>query len=398
MSEQSNQTDKVNIRKIFVGGLSWDTTDEGFREFFSQFGDIEDSMVMRDRVTGTSRGFGFVTFTDREAVDRVLAASSASSSSLELDGRKIDPKPAVPRVEQGARDSRGFLYPVRTVKVFVGGLSQDTSSEDLLEYFSKFGDVADANVMMDQATGRSRGFGFITFDSEDTVEDVVKQTTHIIRDKEVECKKATPKRAAAMSIGSNRQMLLPLLNAPSFISKHSPVAAMPMYNDRTMYIYSNIVPTHNRMYPIIPVFAAPVQYSYDPNSPATINISQPIYSPSTHTTTTSSTALATTTTTSPSSTMTSPTSTLVRNINNSNMSHYPLFTTTASILPPTTLITSNNRAINSQQINNFNANLINNYNNNMINHMNNNMRNKNMTIASASHRQYQQHLTPSFAM
>jgi RNA-binding protein Musashi len=46
--------------KIFVGGLNWDTTDDGFRAFFGAFGEIEESLVMRDRMSGTSRGFGFV--------------------------------------------------------------------------------------------------------------------------------------------------------------------------------------------------------------------------------------------------------------------------------------------------------------------------------------------------
>ena len=46
--------------KIFVGGLNWDTTDEGFRKFFASYGEIEEASVMRERATGTSRGFGFV--------------------------------------------------------------------------------------------------------------------------------------------------------------------------------------------------------------------------------------------------------------------------------------------------------------------------------------------------
>ncbi len=46
--------------KIFVGGLNWDTSDEAFKAFFAPFGEIEESMVMRHRETGTSRGFGFV--------------------------------------------------------------------------------------------------------------------------------------------------------------------------------------------------------------------------------------------------------------------------------------------------------------------------------------------------
>jgi len=49
-------------RKIFVGGVSLDTQDHTFRQFFAQFGEIEDAVIVKDRSTGMSRGFGFVVF------------------------------------------------------------------------------------------------------------------------------------------------------------------------------------------------------------------------------------------------------------------------------------------------------------------------------------------------
>jgi len=78
--------------KMFIGGLSWQTTPEGLKEYFSKFGDIAEVMVMKDPTTRRSRGFGFVTFSDPKSVDNVLAAGSH-----ELDGKKIDPKVAFPR-------------------------------------------------------------------------------------------------------------------------------------------------------------------------------------------------------------------------------------------------------------------------------------------------------------
>jgi len=86
---KSSSTPLTN--KIFVGGLSWDTTDVGYTSFFSRFGEIKDSVIMRDKTTGASRGFGFVKFADPASVDKVLA------EELELDGRKIDCKLAVPK-------------------------------------------------------------------------------------------------------------------------------------------------------------------------------------------------------------------------------------------------------------------------------------------------------------
>jgi len=78
--------------KMFIGGLSWQTSPESLREYFSKYGEITEVMVMKDPTTRRSRGFGFVTFSDPAAVDKVLAASQH-----ELDSKKIDPKVAFPR-------------------------------------------------------------------------------------------------------------------------------------------------------------------------------------------------------------------------------------------------------------------------------------------------------------
>ncbi len=49
-------------KKLFVGGLSWGTTDSELKEAFASYGEITEAKVITDRETGRSRGFGFVTF------------------------------------------------------------------------------------------------------------------------------------------------------------------------------------------------------------------------------------------------------------------------------------------------------------------------------------------------
>lgn len=77
--------------KIFVGALPQELDDEGMKEYFSQYGKVEDCVVMRDKVTDKSRGFGFVTFANSAAVDKTLEHDHV------IKGRRVDAKPAHPR-------------------------------------------------------------------------------------------------------------------------------------------------------------------------------------------------------------------------------------------------------------------------------------------------------------
>jgi cold-inducible RNA-binding protein len=72
-------------KKLFVGGLSWGTTDDRLREAFARFGEVTEAKIITDRETGRSRGFGFVTYADPKAGDAAMSALDGQ----ELDGRTI---------------------------------------------------------------------------------------------------------------------------------------------------------------------------------------------------------------------------------------------------------------------------------------------------------------------
>lgn len=166
--------EQCHPRKIFVGGLAHKTTTQHIREHFGRFGAIVDAVVLR-WPDGRSRGFGYVTFTD------AVAAASVLQEQHSLSGRQVDVKRAVPG----------------TNKLFVGGLPQNTAANELREHFEKFGVVSDAVVMIDPATGRSRGFGFVCFlpgqEGGVAVASALQQyESHRIRGKWIEVKSAAP--------------------------------------------------------------------------------------------------------------------------------------------------------------------------------------------------------------
>ena len=72
-------------KKLFVGGLSWDTTDASLNQAFGSFGEITEAKVITDRETDRSRGFGFVTFTEASAATNAIQAMDGK----DLDGRAI---------------------------------------------------------------------------------------------------------------------------------------------------------------------------------------------------------------------------------------------------------------------------------------------------------------------
>ena len=89
--------------KLFVGGLSWNTDDDGLRQAFEAHGSVQEAKVITDRETGRSRGFGFVTFED--ASDAQTAIDEMNGT--ELDGRTLNVNVARDRAPRGGGGGRG---------------------------------------------------------------------------------------------------------------------------------------------------------------------------------------------------------------------------------------------------------------------------------------------------
>ena len=89
--------------RLFVGNLSFHTTEGSLEEAFQQFGSVKDCKIMMDRATNRSRGFGFVTMENQESGE----ASIRGLDGQELDGRPIKVNEARPREEFGSGGGGG---------------------------------------------------------------------------------------------------------------------------------------------------------------------------------------------------------------------------------------------------------------------------------------------------
>lgn len=143
--------------KVFLGGISNDTDENSLQAYCGQWGEVSDVHVMH------GKGYAFVTF----------AAVPTAQAFLEhrehyIDGRRVDAKAAVPRDQGGGKLTR---------KMFVGGIGE-VSDAEFRNHFAVYGMITDC-VVLRKPDGSSRGFGFVTYDDEMSVEKCLVQEHHL---------------------------------------------------------------------------------------------------------------------------------------------------------------------------------------------------------------------------
>jgi len=175
-------------KKIFIGGVPRTVADDEYREYFGSFGELDDCILMRDS-EGICRGFGFVTYREQSAYEKVMEAQ------LQLRGRPLEQKKAVPRKDGEGPGGKG------QVKVFIGGLAPEVDKAMLDEHFGHFGEIVDSVVMMDPQTRNSRGFGFVTFSDPASVDELMKTPRFELCGKMVQCKRAQPQNMMSRGRG-----------------------------------------------------------------------------------------------------------------------------------------------------------------------------------------------------
>ena len=165
-------------RKIMVAGLKegrHETDKESLEQYFKSYGPVEQAKLVRDQFTGRSKGYGFVTFRNSKAVEKVMSAASHS-----IDGKGVHISLAVrPVAKSGYFPGRKDVYSedVEERKIFVSNLkpgASGTTEKDLKLYFSGFGEVEEARIVA------SKSYGFVTFKDAESVKEVLSKPSHLI--------------------------------------------------------------------------------------------------------------------------------------------------------------------------------------------------------------------------
>ncbi|KAK6161195.1 hypothetical protein DH2020_004576 [Rehmannia glutinosa] len=146
--------------KLYFGNLPYHCDSAQLAGIIQEYASPELVEVLYDRNTGRSRGFAFVTMSSIEECNTVIQNLDGS----EYAGRTLrvnfsdKPKPKEP------------LYPETEHKLFVGNLSWCVTSEILTQAFQEYGNVVGARVLYDGETGRSRGYGFVSYETKAEME------------------------------------------------------------------------------------------------------------------------------------------------------------------------------------------------------------------------------------
>lgn len=172
--------------KLFVGGLTGDTSDEDLKCYFSLFGEVLDAFVVYSNRKPS--GFGFVFMSSEFEVQSIF-----EYGFHQVKGSIIDVKPALDRDKAKRKASLE-----RKKKIFVGGLPKNFPDAYLYEYFVQFGEIQKCYVVKDPYSGKTRGFGFVIFADSVGYNRTFEARSHIIQGTEVHIKPAVLKSLDAM--------------------------------------------------------------------------------------------------------------------------------------------------------------------------------------------------------
>ncbi|CAI0417319.1 unnamed protein product [Linum tenue] len=175
-------------RKIFVHGLGWDTTAETLIAAFKQYGEIEDCKAVTDKVSGKSKGYGFILFKRRSGARKALRepqkkiGNRMTACQLASIGPVQAPAPVVPVAQQASE------YTQR--KIYVSNVGADLDPHKLTSFFAKYGEIEEGPLGLDKMTGKPKGFCLFVYRSPESAKRALEEPHKNFEGHILHCQKA----------------------------------------------------------------------------------------------------------------------------------------------------------------------------------------------------------------
>lgn len=182
------------FRKLYVGALGPNTTERSLEQYFGSYGKVSYCQVVRDRETGMTKGFGFVTMLEPAMCQKILAESvhvvdtRTIRVSLTHSTKTYDWKPPNPRKHEEKIELIHEVanIDVREGRVYVGPLPDNVSPNILASHFSQYGIVASTNVSRAVHNTMKKNFGVVSFRETMPVKRVLQNPRHFLNEQYVD--------------------------------------------------------------------------------------------------------------------------------------------------------------------------------------------------------------------
>lgn len=184
----------TTFRKIFVYGLSWDTTKVCLAEAFSKYGEIEDCHVVLDKQTNRAKGFGFVMFKTRFGASKALKEPQKM-----VNNRYVSCQLAcLGKNESSGNNTVASSSNITSYdygrKIYVAPVEGEMKPEKLKEFFEKFGEIETGPIGFDLATGKAKGYAMFVYKDKDGANNALQEPYKIFEGIQLHCKLANPSR------------------------------------------------------------------------------------------------------------------------------------------------------------------------------------------------------------
>ncbi|XP_058742463.1 UBP1-associated protein 2C-like [Vicia villosa] len=185
-------------RKIFVSSLNYVTETSTLRQKFQEYGEIENAIVIRDRVTGKSKGYGFVTYKDIQSVNNAL-----SKPKIVIDGASV----ACRLADDGQRVSHR--------KLFIGNLPPIFTNENLCDKFKMHGEIEEAIVCKNPIGEWKNRYGFVTYKTVEAAKKAIDYND--LHEGSMTVKYADSQSRPPLPGGVASRAVLPMTSGPGYV-------------------------------------------------------------------------------------------------------------------------------------------------------------------------------------